>query len=306
MKMMIRKWDTNSHELLETIPEDGRYPFEPLNDESPNVTFFENQETTSFITKDTKCLGMSWDPKKDILHYKTYEKLKEDKQPKLTKRGISATIPSLYDPCGLMMPFITEGKIILQKTWCHRNDNNEGLDWDDPLPAVIREEFEKWLEKLPRVSEISYKRYIFNEANIPMLPEELFLHVFCDAAEAAFGIAAYIRYKYEGTYRSHLIFSSSKMAPSKNKLSIPKKELNAILLGCIKGDYLIKILNIPRKNIILHTDSAVCFHWIQTNYEKLKVYVSNRVQKIQKYDFKIIYVPGELNPADFCDKKDQH
>ena len=157
--------------------------------------------------------------------------------------------------------------------------------------------------KLPRVSEISYKRYIFNEANIPMLPEELFLHVFCDAAEAAFGIAAYIRYKYEGVYKSHLIFSSSKMAPSKNKLSIPKKELNAILLGCIKGDYLIKILNIPRKNIILHTDSAVCFHWIQTNYEKLKVYVSNRVQKIQKYDFKIIYVPGEMNPADFVTKK---
>ena len=93
------------------------------------------------------------------------------------------------------------------------------------------------------------------------------------------------------------------MAPSKNKLSIPKKELNAILLGCIKGDYLIKILNIPRKNIILHTDSAVCFHWIQTNYEKLKVYVSNRVQKIQKYDFKIIYVPGEMNPADFVTKK---
>ena len=43
--------------------------------------------------------------------------------------------------------------------------------------------------------------------------------------------------------------------------------------------------------------------WIQNNYEKLKVYVSNRVQKIQKYDFKIIYVPGELNPSDFLTKK---
>ena len=35
------------------------------------------------------------------------------------------------------------------------------------------------------------------------------------------------------------------MAPSKNKLSIPKKELNAILLGCIKGGYLKEILKIP-------------------------------------------------------------
>ena len=82
------------------------------------------------------------------------------------------------------------------------------------------------------------------------------------------------------------------MAPSKNKLSIPKKELNAVLLGCIKGDYLVKVLNVPRKNVILHTDSFVCFYWIQSNYEKLKVYVSNRVRKIQMYDFKIIYVLG--------------
>ena len=37
------------------------------------------------------------------------------------------------------------------------------------------------------------------------------------------------------------------MAPSKNKLSIPKKELNAVLLGCIKGDYLVKNFNVLRK-----------------------------------------------------------
>ena len=137
MKMTIRKWATNSHELLKTIPEDDRYPFEPLNGKDSDglsVTFFDDQDTTSCISKDTKCLGMSWNPKTDKLHYQTYGKLKEDKKPKLTKRGISATIPSLYDPCGLMMPFITEGKIILQKTWCYRNDKNEGLDWDTPSP----------------------------------------------------------------------------------------------------------------------------------------------------------------------------
>ena len=173
MNMAIRKWASNSHQLIDTIPEDDRYPFEPLcGDNNPNVTFYDNQETTGFITKDTKCLGMSWDPKHDKLHYKTYKELKEEKQPKLTKRGISATIPSLYDPCGLMMPFITEGKIILQKAWCYRNDKNESLDWDHPLPPEIREEFGKWLEKLPKVSSITHERYIFNDSKTPLLPEE--------------------------------------------------------------------------------------------------------------------------------------
>ena len=82
MKMTIRKWATNSHELLKTIPEDNRYPFEALTDEDSdglNVTFFDDQDITSCISKDTKCLGMSWNPKTDKLHYQTYGKLKEDK-----------------------------------------------------------------------------------------------------------------------------------------------------------------------------------------------------------------------------------
>ena len=83
------------------------------------------------------------------------------------------------------MPFITEGKMILQKTWCYRNEKNESLDWDDPLPMEIRNEFEKWLEKLPKVSEISHERFIFSEVIVPLSSEELFLHVFCDAGEAS-------------------------------------------------------------------------------------------------------------------------
>lgn len=108
-----------------------------------------------------------------------------------------------------MMLFITEGKIALQKTWCYRNDKDEGLDWENPLPTEISEEFESWLENLPRVSEISHERYRFNEAHSPASPEKLFLHIFYDAAEAAFGIAAYIRYKVDGQYKSHIIFSTS-------------------------------------------------------------------------------------------------
>ena len=149
MKMAIRKWATNSHELLETIPEDDRYPFEPIDGPSKfnDLTFVEQQDHFGVIAKDTKCLGMSWDPEEDKLHYRSYENLKEQKQPKYTKRWISALIPSLYDPCGLMMPFINEGKMILQKTWCYRSDKNERLDWDDPLPVEIKEEFSKWIEK---------------------------------------------------------------------------------------------------------------------------------------------------------------
>ena len=153
------------------------------------------------------------------------------------------------------------------------------------------------------MSKLVYQRYIFNEKSSPIDSAQLFLHIFCDAGEASYGIAAYVRYKTESGFSSHLIYSASKVAPSKNKLSIPKKELNAILLGCIKGEYLMNILKIKKENVILHTDSLVCMHWIRNNPDKLKVYVSNRVLKIQNSRFRIIYVPGELNPSDFVTKK---
>ena len=85
--MIIRKWATNSHELLQTIPENDRYPFEPLEGSSTtnSVTFIEPQDNSSVMTKETKCLGMSWDPKEDQLHYRSNEDIVEQKQPKFTK-----------------------------------------------------------------------------------------------------------------------------------------------------------------------------------------------------------------------------
>ena len=58
---------------------------------------------------------MSWRPSEDILHYNNYANLYEEKAPKHSKRGISSIVPSIYDPTGLMQPYIVEGKILLQK-----------------------------------------------------------------------------------------------------------------------------------------------------------------------------------------------
>ena len=55
IKMKIRKWASNSRDILDTIPPEDRYP---TLDDSNNL-----------ISKDTKCLGVSWSPSKDVLHY---------------------------------------------------------------------------------------------------------------------------------------------------------------------------------------------------------------------------------------------
>ena len=105
--MRIRKGASNSRDILDTIPPEDRYP---TLDDSNNL-----------ISKDTKCLGVSWSPSKAVLHYESYKTLMTKKKPKFTKRGISSVVPALYDPAGLIQPYIVEGKICLQKTWTHRD-----------------------------------------------------------------------------------------------------------------------------------------------------------------------------------------
>ena len=132
MCMKIQKWSTNEPKVLKTIPEEERSPYKVVNGKESDITFQDD-----VITKTIKTLGVTWSPKKDIFHFHNYENLLEEKEPKSTKRSISSLIPTLYDPMGILMPFIVKGKLILQKAWVYRDDNNKVLDWDDPLPSEI-------------------------------------------------------------------------------------------------------------------------------------------------------------------------
>ena len=100
-------------------------------------------------------------------------------------------------------------------------------------------------------------------------------------------------------YHTKLICACSRTAPSKSKLTIPKKELFSLLLGSQKGEYLRNMISIESDNVFLYSDSMGAIFWCLQNPDKLKVYVSNRVRKIKQINFTILYVPGYENPADY-------
>lgn len=76
----------------------------------------------------------------------------------------------------------------------------------------------------------------------------------------------------------------------------------SLLPGYQKGKYLRNIVSIEPDNVFLHSDSMVAIFWCFYNADKLKVYVSNRVKKIKKINFTILYVPGNENIADHTTK----
>ena len=197
-----------------------------------------------------------------------------------------------------------KGKLILQDTWTFKCGKGEPLSWDDRLPPEIEHRWLKWIREIKECSKFQVGRYIFKNLNYVPTTNALELHAYSDAGDLCWGAAIYIRFynPKTGNFEVHLIYSCSRVAPTKSKLSIPRKELNAIVLGCEKLLYISKFLKIDVSHTYAHSDSLVSLHWIKKDMNKLSVYISNRVQKIQNSGVRIFFVPGVLNPGDLVSK----
>ena len=78
-----------------------------------------------------KVLGIQWSVGFDCFGFSII--LKD--QP-LTRRGVLATVASVYDPLGFLAPLVLTAKKILQEI-CRR-----GVTWDEPLPEDVRPRWE--------------------------------------------------------------------------------------------------------------------------------------------------------------------
>lgn len=61
----------------------------------------------------------------------------------LTKRGILANLAKIYDPLGLVLPDMLEGKQI------YREASEMKLSWDIPLPEGVTKRWLKWEKNAP-------------------------------------------------------------------------------------------------------------------------------------------------------------
>lgn len=55
-----------------------------------------------------------------------------------TRRGVLSTVNSIYDPLGLAVPALREGRLLQKLVVMGKNKNNDKpLGWDDPLPDAL-------------------------------------------------------------------------------------------------------------------------------------------------------------------------
>lgn len=76
---------------------------------------------------------------------------------------------SLFDPLGLLSPFLIHGRMLIQDLW------RIGLDWDTEIGDMENEKWRRWIALLPSIGSLEVPRCYFGYAH-PKSYESLHLH----------------------------------------------------------------------------------------------------------------------------------
>ncbi|XP_022777858.1 uncharacterized protein LOC111319323 [Stylophora pistillata] len=209
-----------------------------------------------------------------------------------TRRGILSTISSIFDPLGFAAPILLEGKSILQDL-CRK-----GVDWDDPIPDVIRSRWEKWRAELPILQRFSIPR-CFKPKNFGSVVRKE-LHHFSDASTKGYGQCSYLRLQDDsGKIYCSFVAGEARVTPLK-PVTVPRLELQAAVTSVKVSHQIPQELSLNDVPEFFWSDSKVVLGYIANESRRFHVFVANRVQLIQ--DATSVdqwkYVESKLNPAD--------
>ncbi|GAB0089833.1 hypothetical protein DMENIID0001_044500 [Sergentomyia squamirostris] len=270
----LRKWTSNSIQILERIPEQSR---------EKGIIHIQEDETI-------KPLGIHWSPLKDQFQFT----IKIKAQGVLTKRNILSEIASIFDPTGWLAAVMLRAKLIMQAMW------KERVEWDEKPSESLRKLWIDFKHDIKSVEEIRIDRWL------KFVPgDKVQIHGFSDASEKAYAACIYIRIQHNSSVTVRLLTAKTRVAPLKGKITLPRLELcGASLLAELMHDT-IQALDMVIESIHAWSDSQIVLAWIKRDPSTWDTYVSNRVAKIHSKFPRNIWnhVCSEDNPADIATRQ---
>ena len=153
----LTKFQSNRKEVIDCLP--------PHNVSQSTVTFDKNGGNFE------RTLRIQW----NIIDDNFFFSSKIIDSP-LTKRGVLSAVSTIFDPIGLLAPFILMAKLLLQSMWRLK------IGWDDKLPPLQAEYWRKWLQSFFNINQVHIPR-CYNNLNKDVVTYEF--HIFSDASELA-------------------------------------------------------------------------------------------------------------------------
>ncbi|XP_050440079.1 uncharacterized protein LOC126845475 [Adelges cooleyi] len=218
-----------------------------------------------------KVLGMHWDPTSDMFAYHT--NIKSDRP--FTKRKVLSTIARLFDPIGTLGPILLWAKAFMQRLW------QASLEWDSNLPEDLDKLWGQFVKELPSIDKIMVPRHIDMRVY-----SKIELVGFSDASLRGYAAVVYLRVvDSSGHATVNFVTCKTKVAPIKTtkcQTTVPRLELCAALLLATTLNRVRTCLDINISNIYAWTDSTVVLSWLTVSQKSFKVFVTNRIAKIQQ------------------------
>jgi len=280
--MQPHKFASNLQESLECVPEE-----------------FRSKEVLH------KVLGVLWDTSSDQLSLKVTELQNTDRLD--TKRTFLETSAKVYDPLGLVSPFMMKVKLLFQQIWLLENaDGKKKASWDTPLHELIQNQWDDIKRDLQNLGKIGIPRCPFADHGPP---EEVEIFAFGDASQKAYATAIYLLGTHaDGSKSSHLVLARTRVAPlkmvqhDKDHQTIVRLELLAALITARAAAYVKDAIGTHLKVAQTHlfTDSLITLCRIRRGPQTFRLWVANRIEEILKLSCSTDWhhCPGVLNPAD--------
>lgn len=138
-------------------------------------------------------------------------------------RNIYRVLATQYDPLGVLLPFTTRAKLIVQQLW------DKHRDWDEPkLPEHLLQAWRDWEAELQYLPNMMLPRcYLPPAMDHAQTTHDV--HIFSDASERAYGSVAYLRSTATGgNVHVSFLIARSRVAPRKQHSVIPQ----LFFIGC--------------------------------------------------------------------------
>lgn len=269
----LRKWASNSSQLLDNIPATNREMITCLDICREDVI---------------KTLGIMWHTTVDEFHFVVNL---SDNPTTFSKRTFLSDVSKLFDPLGFLAPVIISAKILFQSLWL------QGLGWDDPLPEEIVKEWLQIRNNFREITNITIPRWI----GTIKTDENIEFHGFCDASIKAYAAVIFCRTQKNGNFSVQLLTSKTRVAPIK-QVSLPKLELcGATLLAKLMQK--VQTAMDIKAEIYAWTDSTIVLDWIRSSSHKI-TFVANRITTILEHikPNQWRHIKSKDNPADVASR----
>ncbi len=279
----LTKWLSNNREVLSTIPESER------------ARSVVNLDIDDLPTE--SALGLKWNVEDDAFVWEVDRDTLDQMQGKAaTRRGILSVVSSLFDPLGMIAPYIMKAKLLLQEL-CRKK-----LKWDEAIDEFERKQWTRWISDLAKLKEVKVQRCFKPQSFGEIKKTEL--HIFSDGSRVGYGAVAYLRLvDIDDRIHCSFVLGRARVAPIR-EITIPRLELSAAVVSVQLRETIQRELDMRLDRVTFWCDSLSVLKCIRNEKKRFHTFESNRLTIIHNGSdvSEWRYVRSEENPADDASK----